>query len=159
MAIYVDKFGIPSKTETGFVSCHWTPCMSLSEKYTVEQWQTRAVEDELEKKVAELEAENAELKKAQDCKNGVWLRENTWTPSIDIYVYRSGTPATIDMQGWIPVSVPPKEGKKYWALDNVGNVLKAVYRGGTFYKPNHEDWDYINITNYMPRKSKPKPPK
>ena len=133
MAIYVDKFGIPSETETGFVSCHWTPCMSLSEIYTVEQWQTRAVEDELEKKVAELEAENTFLK-------------NNNTP-----MYIVPTPQ------WIPVSVPPKEGKKYWATDGV-IVVKAFCMHGALYDPN-DDKSYYGITHYMERTGKPKPPK
>ena len=132
MAIYVDKFGIPSKTETGFVSCHWTPCMSLSEIYTVEQWQTRAVEDELEKKVAELEAENTFLK-------------NNNTP-----MYIVPTPQ------WFPVSVPPDPDKKYWVTDGIG-VYKAYY--SDVFRNSSDDWAYIGITHYMERKSKPKPPK
>ena len=133
MAIYVDKFGIPSETETGFVSCHWTPCMSLSEIYTVEQWQTRAVEDELEKKVAELEAENTFLK-------------NNNTP-----MYIVPTPQ------WIPVSVPPKEGKKYWVTGGMF-VGKAYYKDGVFYDPK-DDERWYSVTHYMERQGKPKPPK
>lgn len=133
--IYVDKSGWASDEETEFVSCHWRSCMPHAEKYTVEQWQKRAVEDELEKTIADLQAENTFLKNN---------KAETYTMPCD--------------PQWIPVSVPPTEGKKYWVVSE-SSVYKAVYNYGKFCWTEDNSTPYTHVTHYMERQGKPKPPK
>ena len=149
-------------TENNLVACANKSCPTYDNYWTdpqiltIEQWNTRPVEDALNKRIADLDAENAELKErvamldvtaVYKSLGEMGYIEQVTNLKAENAALQSRIAELEAAQRWIPVSERlPEEGHKVLVLLTDGAISIDLIYGNDFL---YENW-VGDITHWMP---------
>jgi hypothetical protein len=124
-----------------------TICCVVGSMISVEEWNTRPIEDALQKRIAELEHDISELEQADDESDRL----------IGDYKYRVERLLHLEQPRWIPVSERLPEDKNSWLIffEKENGAYPGSYFNGDWYGSDGEIIPSSNVTHWMPL---PEPP-
>ena len=115
--------------------CSNSDCPNSVRTVALEQWNTRPIEDALNKRIIEVTKLYLQTKDAFNLATEILLKQDARIAELEA------------AQRWIPVSEPPKVSGKYLLLNIYDDVYPCDFIAGT------EIWvlpDYDTITHWMP---------